>query len=292
MQQGFFSAPQAEVNRMDYLSPSKISLLLENPQKFFHKYSLKDLPDAKTKSMKVGDYAHKCLLDPAAWSSLVLEKEFSGKGSLAARQEWLATLPSDALVISAEEKEATLRMVDSIHRDKEAFALLSQMAGKNEVSAYAKRPDGIWLHGRFDRLLDVNAVVEFKTTSSSVDWDSFAWEVFEWDYHLALACYIEMIELITGKKCEQSAWIVTQSTAPYSTRVHYPQEENMLDLGRFDMNRGIERFKDLMKADPSFSKREVWFAGKNPKEEGPCAFPYHILIRRPEWQGFITGDSR
>lgn len=289
MEQGLFTKPQA-IHTLEYLSPSKMSLLLKNPRAYFHKYAPgESLTEEKTKALKTGDFAHKCLLDRSAWDNLVVSPEFAGTGSRAAKQAWLASLPKDAMVIEEEEKLKVQRMCDSVLSDPEARALLEVIEGMNEVCAYARRDDGIWLHGRMDRVIQGPAVVEFKTTSGGVDWDEFVWDVFEYNYHMALAVYVEMIQLIYKKPCKESAWIIAQSCEPYSVRVHYPQDENMMDIGRFDMNRAIERYKSLIAKDPTMTNKQAWFSGKNEKEEGPCAFPYHIMIRRPEWQQFLTG---
>lgn len=290
MEQGLFRAPQVGVNRLDYLSPSKQSLLLENPRKFFWKYSpTRKLNEEKTRSLKLGDFGHKALLDPSAWSKLVIAKEFSGTGSRAAKQEWIASLPAGAIVITAEEKENTMRMVDAVLANPEARELLQGLPGHNEVHAYAQRPDGIWLYGIIDRLIAGPGIVEFKTTSGGVDWDEFVWDVFNYNYHLALANYGEIISLLEKKPVTEMAWVVAQQVEPFSVRVHYPQHEDMLDIGRFDMQRAIDRWRYLTQKDPALANEAVWFGGRQEKEDGPCKFPYHIMIRRPEWQQFLTG---
>lgn len=293
MEQGLFKAPQAGVNRLDYLSPSKMKLLLENPRKFFWKYAPgRGLADKKTKGLDAGKLAHVALLEPHKFTQMVVEKEFSGKGSVAAYQEWLASLPAGTATVAAKAKEDAMRIVDAVMANPEARALLETTAGQSELHAYAQRDDGIWLHGVIDRLIAGPAVVEFKTTSGGVDWDEFVWNVFEWSYHLDLAAYMEMASIINKAPVKETAWVVAQQVEPFSVRVHYPEEENMLDLGRFDMNRAIDRWKYLTKKDPGLTNESAWFGGRQEKEEAPCAFPYHILIRRPEWQQFLTGDKR
>lgn len=290
MEQGLFKAPQAGVNRLDYLSPSKMKLLLANPRKFFWKYAPgRGLAEKKTKALDAGKLAHCALLEPAKFSQMVVEKEFSGKGSVAAYQEWLNSLPAGVTVISNKAKEEALRIVDAVMKNPEARALLETIAGQGEVHAYAQREDGIWLHGVIDRLISGPAVVEFKTTSGSVDWDEFVWSVFEYDYHLDLATYIEIMRILDKRPVKECAWVVAQQVEPFSVRVHYPQEDEMLDLGRFDMGRAIDRWKYLTQKDPGLTNESVWFGGRQEAEEGPCKFPYHILIRRPEWQQFLTG---
>ncbi len=290
MEQGLFSAPQVGVNRLDYLSPSKMSLILENPRKFFWKYSpTRQLKEAKTKSLDLGKLCHKFLLEPGAAAKMVLEKEFSGTGSKAAKQEWIASLPPGTEIIDPDKREAMMKMVDAVMREPEARALLETAQGSNEVCGYAKREDGIWLHGKFDRLIAGPGIVELKTTSGGVDWDAFVWDVYEYNYHMALAVYLEIASIVHKKPVTESAWVVLQQVEPYSCRVHYPQDEDMLDIGRFDMNRAIDRWRDLMIRDPGLAREEIWFSGRQPKEEGPARFPYHILIRRPEWQQFLTG---
>lgn len=257
---------------------------------FFRKYSpASDYEAPDTKALTAGKHAHHCLLEPDAFQQLVVAPEFSGTGMKAAKQAWLAGLPAGAITITDEQKKVVERICDSVLSDPEARALLRDLPGQNEVCAYAQRDDGIWLHGRMDRMVTGPAVIEFKTTSGAVDWDAFVWDVYEYDYHTALATYIEIAQILEKRPIQEAAWIVAQSCEPHSVRVHYPAEENMLDIGRFDMVRAIERFKDLTRLDPEMKNRQVWFNGREPKEDGPAAFPYHILIRRPEWQHFITG---
>lgn len=290
--QGLFKQPLPGLDRLDYLSPSKIKLLNSNPRAFYKKYCKgPKLAEEKTKALKVGDFAHQCLLEPDRFSKLVISPEFSGTGSKAAKQAWLAKLPAGAEVIDEEDKAKVEAMIDSVLSDPEARALMRDLPGANEVCAYGQRKDGIWLHGRMDRALEGPSIIEFKTTSGAVDWDAFVWDVYEYDYHMAVAVYSEILEAIEQKPIREVAWIVAQSVEPYSVRVHYPQEENMLDIGRFDMNRGIERFRTLMALDPALSDPRIWFSGRQKEEDGPCAFPYHILIRKPEWQSFLTGGK-
>lgn len=290
MEQGLFDSPLAGVNRLDYLSPSKMSLLLENPRKFFRKYAPGHfLEDEETRSLKIGDYAHTALFKPKEWANYREMETFSGTGSKAAKQAWIASLPEGVKFISADDREKVKRMVDAAMKDREARELIETIPGHAEVAAYAKRPDGIWLHGRIDRLIAGPGVVEYKTTSGAVDWDEFVWQVFEYDYHLALATYIEIVSILEKKPVTQSAWLVQQQVEPYSVRVHYPEEEDMLDIGRFDMERAIERWKMLTKKDPGLANESVWFGARQESEEAPCKFPYHVLIRRPEWHQFLTG---
>lgn len=290
MEQGLFKAPQAGVNRLDYLSPSKMKLLLANPRKFFWKYAPgRGLTEKKTKSLDAGKLAHCALLEPAKFSQMEEEKEFSGKGSVTAYQSWLASLPAGVTVVTKKAKEDAIRIADAVMSHPEARALLEGIAGQNEVHSYAKREDGIWLYGVIDRLIAGPGIVEFKTTSGAVDWSEFVWNVYEWDYHMDLATYAEIIRVVHGQAVTQSAWVVAQQVEPFGVRVHYPMEEDMLDIGRFDMNRAIDRWKVLTKVDPALTNEAAWFAGRQAEEDEPAKFPYHILIRRPEWQQFLTG---
>lgn len=290
MEQGLFSAPQAGVNRLDYLSPSKKKLLLKNPKLFFRKYAPgKGIEDKKTKQIDAGKLAHVALLEKAKFAQVVEEEEFSGTGSKAAYQRWLASLPAGTTPVAKKALEDAKRIADSVMSHPEARALIETIPGQNEVYAYAQRPDGIWLHGVIDRLIQGPGIVEFKTTSGAVDWNEFVWNVYEWDYHMDLATYIEIAQLIYKTAVREAAWVVAQQVEPFGVRVHYPLEEDMLDIGRFDMNRAIDRWKQLTKLDPGLTNESVWFGGRNAEEEEPCKFPYHILIRRPEWQQFLTG---
>lgn len=290
MEQGLFTAPIAGVNRLDYLSPSKMKLLLENPRKFFWKYAPgRGLTEKKTKSLDAGKLAHTALLEKAKFAQVVVEEEFTGKGSVAAYQAWLNSLPAGTTPVAKKAMEDAKRIADAVMAHPEARALMETIPGQNEVHAYAQRTDGIWLHGVIDRLIEGPGIVEFKTTSGAVDWNEFVWNVFEWSYHMDLAAYIEMAQILKKEPVRQAAWVVAQQVEPFSVRVHYPLEEDMLDIGRFDMNRAIDRWKLLTKQDPGMANEGVWFGGRQAEEDEPCKFPYHILIRRPEWQQFLTG---
>jgi len=174
-----YDMPASEYHRLPRASKSGLDKIARSPAH----YRCRDFKEP-SKAMRIGTALHSLVLEGIA--PLVMP-EFSGKGSVAMRDEWKAA-HEGALILSEDEAEVVCGMSGSIAVHPIASTKFLHTEGRSEVSALWTCPDtGVECKSRFDWLIP-REIVDLKTTADASA-ESFAKSVANFRYHVQDAFY-------------------------------------------------------------------------------------------------------
>lgn len=228
-----------------------------SPKKFHHRFFMAG-EKSDTKPMKIGRLAHMALLEGAKFCErYVVMPEFVGltlDGKVSAqskqakdkRAAWLDDQPPTALIVTEQERDKIVGMIDSILSHKMASDFLS--AGIAETSGYfTDAKTGIRCRIRPDFMCEKRRfITEFKTTRDCRE-SEFKWDIYgerydsKW-YDFQLAMQGVGFQAITGKPLEVAAWVAVETEAPYEVAVH-PMTLPVQELGEIKLRRALDVVK-------------------------------------------------
>ena len=138
------------------------------------------------------------------------------------RADWLAEQPSDAIIVTEDEREKLFAMIDSVLSNEKAANLLSN--GEAEIKGYwIDKETGIPLRMMDDFLsFNLGVLADLKTCQDS-RWEYFRKSVESYNYPLQIAMYNEGVKEITGIEPKARAWIAVENEgahAGYMRLVH------------------------------------------------------------------------
>lgn len=228
---GWVNEPDSFYRAANGLNYSSLKILCEKtPAHFLHAL---ENPKAPTPAMMWGSVVHAFLLDGKAFT---IEPDFSGKGSKAAREEWRAALPADALIVAADEAESLYAMARALRAHPVAVVALT--SEHREISGYATT-DLFGLKLRADLLSpDEGVIWDLKTCASAAP-NKFSRDAFDLGYHLQAAWYLTVANLIEPGTYHAFRWICVEKDAPYCVAVYEATEEH-LALGSQAIGRALD----------------------------------------------------
>jgi exodeoxyribonuclease VIII len=227
-----YNMPASEYHRLPRASKSGLDKIARSPAH----YKCRDQKEP-SKAMRIGTALHSLVLEGVA--PLVMP-EFSGKGSVALRDEWKQA-HAGALVLSEDEALDVHGMAASIALHPIAGPAFARKDGRAEVSALWTCPDtGVECKSRFDWLLP-SAIVDLKTTADASP-DAFARSVASYRYHCQDAFYSQ-----AAASCDLSVdhflFVVVETSAPYAVAI-YQLDDEARDIGRRLYLRDLRRLKE------------------------------------------------
>jgi len=168
--------------------------------------------------------------------------EFSGKGSVALRDEWKAAHDTAGLLILSEEDATGVHaMAASIALHPIAGPAFRRTDGRAEVSALWTCPDtGVECKSRFDWLLP-SAIVDLKTTADASA-DAFARSVASYRYHVQAAFYGQAAASC-GLSTEHFFFACVETAPPYAVAI-YQLDDEAREIGRRLYLRDLRRLKE------------------------------------------------
>ena len=180
-------------------------------------------PSAPSKSMRIGTAVHSLVLEGIA--PLVMPT-FSGKGSVALRDEWKAAHDCANLLILDEDEAADVHAMAAsvaLHpiaglafRRADGFAEASIMWDCEVTGAKCKsRPDWI-IPG---------AIIDLKTSGDASP-SAFARSVASYRYQVQAAYYLQAAACV-DLGAEHFIFVVVESTAPFAVAVYQLDDEAM-----------------------------------------------------------------
>lgn len=170
-----------------------------------------------------GRAVHCAVLEPAEFEErYVVQPKFSGKGSVAARKEWIDE-HHGVEIISKED-------YDMAHRCSEAVWSNGKIADMCDGASFEKTIEwelsGIKCKGRLDILTD--RVIDLKFTRHNTLY-AVERDFANYDYHAQLAWYHD------GAK---EAGLITGEKEPAAIAVHASQKSTFVDVAIFEMVNG------------------------------------------------------
>ena len=236
----------------------------------------------KTDAMRFGSIAHLAILEGSKFKELVVVMpEFESRTAAGIKtdsknttyykmqvEEWKAAQNKKAVIVSHDDMERILNMIESVMSNEAAVNLIKR--GKPEVIGYWNDPKtGINLRLAGDLLsFDVEVLTDLKTCQDS-RWELFRKNVEAHRYDLQMAMYREGIFHITGIRPQHGAWLAVESKEPYETRIHEVGAKYEA-IGDFEFRRSIDKLKKSIDEESfSHGKEEimigeptVWFERK------------------------------
>ena len=161
----------------------------------------------------------------------------------------------DRTVVTAEQYDAMLGMVDALGRHEVATDLLT--GGLCEVSIVWRDPQtGLMLKGRTDHWQrDRRLVSDFKT---GWDIDGVEQQIENRGYFRQLGMYCDGFELLTGER-HTGAIVVAETTRPYAVKAA-PLCDEYLDAGRAEYRRLLGQIAECVQTNnwPGVDSPALW----------------------------------
>ena len=215
-----YNLPAADYHRLPRASKSGLDKIARSPAH----YKCRDQKEP-SKAMRIGTALHSLVLEGV---EPIVMPEFSGKGSVALRDEWKAA-HAGALILSEDEAAGVLGMAASIAAHPIAGPAFRRPDGRAEVSALWTCPDtGVECKSRFDWLIP-GEIVDLKTTADASA-DAFARSVATYRYHVQDAFYSQ-----AAASCdldvEWFTFVCVETAPPYAVAV-YRMNDFARQIGR------------------------------------------------------------
>lgn len=240
------------------VNSSSLRKILKSPASF--KASFWGEKQEPTDAMKFGTLVHQAILEgPKFRERYVVAPEFMGftkdgrpsaQSAEAKRKkaEWYAEQEMmQRLVVTQEEMDKLMGMIDSVVNHKDAFSLLKNCV--TEVSGYFACPKtGILNRIRVDALeRNLNALIDVKTTTDC-SIEAFSKTIWNYRYDFQMAQYGIGTEIISGKKMEFHAFIAIEKEPPYEVAV-YVADEGLMSKGAEDYHKAMAKLAECIKTD-------------------------------------------
>lgn len=174
---------------IDAVNWSSLAPLATSPRMFEWR---RDHAREETSPLRLGTAIHCAILEPETWASRYVAKPDFGdlrtKAGKAARDEWLATVAPDVVILDADEHALAERCAASVRAHPAASSLLSHGRAE-EIVTWTDAVTGIACKGRLDYLA-FNRLVDLKSTRAQTLRD-LAREIAGRLYHGQLAFYLD-----------------------------------------------------------------------------------------------------
>lgn len=211
-----------------------------------------DAEEKQTPAMRFGSLFHLYTLElPKALASIVVMPKFSGKGSVAAREEWVAS-HADCEIVDQDDWDTIRQMGDAVRKHPIAAKLLDLC--KPEVSIrWTDADTGIECKSRLDGWVESHRVIlDLKTTADASPIE-FARSAFNFRYHLQSSFYSEGTAIATGLSPKAFIFIAVEKAAPFAVAT-YQLGDRELELGHQEYRADMKTLADCIERDewPAF----------------------------------------
>ena len=240
-----------------FLSSSGLKMLLREPEMFYRKYILKNLPKEEGKEhFDVGTAIHTKILEPEKYENQVTS--FDGRRSGKVWEQFKEDNKGKIILGNVANMQVE-RMYASIQKHKKSLELL-HYPGSSELSFFTSI-NGVPVKTRKDRIsFDAKLMLDLKSMSGIINEETFGKQADYLDYDLSAALYMDVAnrylnpltlvpygEVPNGingvhiDKIEDYYWIVSSKDFD-DTKVVKASPE-ILEQGRQKYLRALEKFK-------------------------------------------------
>ncbi len=246
------------------VSSTALKRILKSPLNFYSSHML-GFREEESDAFRFGSAFHMALLEPTEFQKMyVLQPEFKGTGSVAARAEWRESQKPGAVILKEDEYNDLLGMLNSVQRHNGACNILKK--GESEVSGYFRDPEtGIKCRIRPDFMhLGSMALLDVKTTRD-VEATEFSKTMWNYRYDIQMYFYSKAIEIITGRRVKYHLYLAIEKKFPFECAV-YNVDEMVLERGKRDCDAAMQKLKTCLDTD-------AWIGYQNKVE----------MISLPSW---------
>ncbi len=232
-----------DLNDFAYLSNSRIKTILTSMRHFEWSY-IKKIKSGDTASKRLGRIVHTAVLEPESFKdNHVIVPKFEGKGSRAAKAEFMGGLPHDAIVINETEVDKILYMIDSVQNHPSASKVLKGSVFEVNGYVWDERHELWWLI-KPDALR--TTVISDLKTSQSADPHDFSRDIFNYGYYIQAPIYMDQGSRLLKEKVTQFPFVVIENQAPYVCEV-YKVADHLVETGRQLVDMAVNSYKFHMR---------------------------------------------
>ena len=201
--------------------------------------------DEETDDLSFGTAFHMALLEPERYAATYIEMpKFSGKGSVAAKEAWLAS-HADVRPITLDDMLDIGRMVDAVH----SHPLAKQMVrnGKAELTlSWKDQWTGLPCKSRLDFYVEELAMIVDAKSTRDARWEAFRKDVAKYGYHRQDALY-RAAALSLDMPVQHFVLLAVEKTEPYAIAV-YALDAEGVGKGYSSVRADIDTLAECMKS--------------------------------------------
>lgn len=203
---------------------SSLLRILINQSPAHYLYAV-DNVEEPTPSQIFGTAFHEAVLEPMSYKErLIVQPEFSGTGSRAARDEWHIK-NHGRTILKQEQVDNIERMLKNVSDHKRASQLISD--GRAEESLFwTDHETGIQCKARPDFIREGHILVDVKTTGDA-SYKSFQKDVLNYGYHIQAAMYLEAATTVLGQTFDTFIIIAVEKEAPFAVQCFQFNEDTL-----------------------------------------------------------------
>lgn len=208
-----------------------------------------ETPD--TPAMRFGRAVHAAILEPAKYDTNFVTF-FGDRRTKAGKEEYQALIDSGKEIISSDDAETVLCMVDALPR--RVFDLIGS-AEREKVLLWTDPETGVECKGRLDAIRD-GLVIDYKTTTDAST-EAFTREAMRYGYDLQVAMYLTAAELNGYGNCD-FVFIAQEKSAPFAVNI-IRASDAFIDRGRWIMQDLLRKWKECDKTGewPGYGENEL-----------------------------------
>jgi exodeoxyribonuclease VIII len=211
-----YAMPAAVYHGVDALSASGAKTLLRSPERYAWE---RDHPSEPSAAMRFGSLVHCMVLEPQQVAARYIARPAGIDGKTKEGKAMLDALRAEAgdrEIVDAAEFERAERMHNAFSAAVYAAGIGGDEAGNTEVSLFWDG-DRCRMKARLDALLPDGAL-DLKTHSGDLDDDSLRRTIFNYQYHLQAAHYLDGLAAV-GLPCERFVFAFVTSQPPHVCRL-------------------------------------------------------------------------
>lgn len=223
------------------------TMIMDSPAHYKHWHVDRNVKDA-TPAMKFGALCHMAMLEAEVFNDrFVIEREFKGKGSVAAYEEWASSLPNGTIVLSQKEYQDISGMVMALFKFPDSKNLMKK-TGIKEHSFYFTDPEtGLPCKFRPDFLTDDEWLIDIKTTTRS-ERGQFMRDVRPMGYHITAAHYLHGYKQVFGREAKGYIFLAIEKKVPYIPCV-FTADNTITEPGEIDRRKGMAKIKRCLESN-------------------------------------------
>lgn len=241
---GIYDLSDDEYHGGPGISKSGLDLISRSPLSYYEQYILGNrMPP--TAAMKIGTAAHKALLEPVEFYSTYLCKDYLPKDQI---------VPAGKIVLPGKDYTTLLRIIDSIHRHREASRIILAAGDIERAMFWNDAETGALCKIKPDKMMrQIRAIVDFKTC---VNVDKFEREsLLKWRYDVQAGMYLAGgNEVIADAGFDIFIFIVAEKFPPFRVIV-VPAKPKHITCGEFLFRKDLATYAECLRTNewPEFA---------------------------------------
>lgn len=209
-----------------------------------------------TRNMVIGSATHMAILEPQLfYRTYALLRNCEDRRAKEYKEA--KEIHGEEFVLLASECAHIEGIMKATLQSKEIESVLAK-SGHNELSGFSIDPETeIICKHRFDKLLNNGVAIDLKTTVDARPY-AFSRAIYNYNYHVQAAFYMDQYEWITGRLLEDFIFIVVESEAPHACKM-YRLDPESIDVGRATYRNALNEYAKCKKSGiwPGYENSEI-----------------------------------